>query len=352
MDKLNIRTADVAYVHALRQLIRTGVIAAPDLESSPLIGLPIVLRQVGNDASAAKRAYAFIKILQQVIRYRLEGKDAETANILFAFEGYAGVPIQDRYRAVAKLYNPYWTWENYRKEPLTRHLLAVYLALKREGELGQPLQFLDAQPRKGRTGLVGQDWVLEQFDGLYTLPTAEGEPLEAVQTRRLRAVCDQIDTYRHYAYVRERGISAVPREVLVGPGTLAVTDTYVEPSTNLRVYITEVTFPKPIRYGESIEFTLLRKLDAKLDQVIQDKGWDWYGLVTLASPAESARISVHFQDGKQPKHVWRYEDIISGMLRPGVPTPDNRIVPDASGFARHTWTDLSAGYSYGISMEW
>src|SRR2546430_4555132 len=135
MDKLVISAADIPYVEALRELIRTGVMAAPNLERSPLIDLPVVLQHSGPAATPAKRAHVFIELLRRIIRQRLEGKDAETAAILFGLEAYAGVPIQDRYRAVAKRYNPYWTWENYRKEPLTRHLLAVYLALKREAEL-------------------------------------------------------------------------------------------------------------------------------------------------------------------------------------------------------------------------
>jgi GMP synthase (glutamine-hydrolysing) len=135
MEKLNISTDDAPYIEALRALIRTGAMAAPRLEESPLIDLPIVLQRSGQDASTTKRADTFIKVLQKIIKQRLSGKESSTATILFGFEEYAGVPIQDRYRAVAKLYNPYWTWENYRKEPLTRHLLAVYLVLKREAEL-------------------------------------------------------------------------------------------------------------------------------------------------------------------------------------------------------------------------
>lgn len=135
MDKLNIPTADAPFVDALRTLIRTGVTAAPSLERSPLIDMEIVLLQNGTEASPTKRAHTFVKVLRQIIQHRLEGKEAQTATILFGIGEYAGVPIQDRYRAVAKLYSPYWTWENYRKEPLTRHLLAVYLALKREPEL-------------------------------------------------------------------------------------------------------------------------------------------------------------------------------------------------------------------------
>jgi GMP synthase (glutamine-hydrolysing) len=146
MDRLNIPAADLPYVDALRELIRPGVMAFPHLEDSPLINLPVVLKHCGQDAPAAKRAHTFIDILRWAVRRRLEGKEAETAAILFGFEDYAGVPAQDRYRAVAKLYNPYWTWENYRKEPLTRHLLAVYLALKREAELAASPALTEKRP--------------------------------------------------------------------------------------------------------------------------------------------------------------------------------------------------------------
>jgi GMP synthase (glutamine-hydrolysing) len=137
MSKLNIPDADAPYIDALRDLIRTGVMAAPNLERSPLLQLSAVVQRAGADASPAKRAHAFMHILRHIASQRLEGKEARTAAILFGLEDYAGVPIQDRYRAVAKLYNPHWTWESYRKEPLTRHLLAVYLAVRREAELGE-----------------------------------------------------------------------------------------------------------------------------------------------------------------------------------------------------------------------
>jgi hypothetical protein len=262
------------------------------------------------------------------------------------------VPIQDRYRAVAKLYNPYWTWENYRKEPLTRHLLAIYLTLKREAGLASGLALQNNHPRKARSGLVGQDWLLEHFDGLYVLPYKEGMPLESIQTRRFRAICDKIDTYRQIAYVRERGVSSVPRLTLLGEGTATITDTYVDASNDLRIYVTEVKFPKPIKYGESVEFTIHKQVDVHIDRVIQEKGWDWYGLVSLASPAESARIALRLPPQKLPRSIWRYEDIISGLVRPGSPTDDNRLSVDSSGVVSCSWEDLSAGYSYGISLDW
>jgi GMP synthase (glutamine-hydrolysing) len=145
MEKMNIPQADMPYIKELRALIRTGVMAAY-LESSPLIDLAVVVRQSGQDATPAKRAHTFIKMLRHVIKRRLEGKEAETASILFGLDAYAGMPVQERYRAVARLYNPHWTWENYRKEPLTHHLLAVYLALRREAELLHDSPATDEQP--------------------------------------------------------------------------------------------------------------------------------------------------------------------------------------------------------------
>lgn len=140
MDTAQIPPEDIPYIQALRETIRTGVMASSALEQSPLINLPVVLRQSGVDASPSKRAHVFIGVLRHIIQQRLEYKEAETALILFGFEKYAGVPIQGRYETVAKLFNPHWTWENYRKEPLTRHLYVIYLALKREAELEPTLR--------------------------------------------------------------------------------------------------------------------------------------------------------------------------------------------------------------------
>lgn len=160
MDKASIPVEDIPFIDALRALIRTGVKAAPQLEHSPLIDLPLVLQQSGDQASPAKRAHTFIETLHRVINQRLEGKEAETATILFGFDEYAGLPIQDRYRAVAKLYSPYWTWENYRKEPLTRHLFVIYLALKREAELLPQVQEANQQSPRSEASSARSSKVL------------------------------------------------------------------------------------------------------------------------------------------------------------------------------------------------
>ena len=150
---------------------------------------------------------------------------------------------------------------------------------------------------------------MERFDGLYNLPTEEGQPIEVVQTRRLRAISDHVSVWRQEAYVKERGLSGLPEVTLFGPGEIAIIDTHVDSATGMRIFITEVRFPEPIRYGQSIEFTLTRRVQAKLDHVIQSKGWDWYGLVTLKSPMEYASIGLRLPPGRLPRAIWRYEDI-------------------------------------------
>jgi len=352
MEKLSISEKALPFIDALRKLIRTGAMASPSLESSCLLDMEIVKQHSRPGDSTSKRAPIFIAALRHVAQSRLEGKDSEVACMLFGFDAYAGMPIRDRYRAVAKLYNPYWTWENFRKEPLTRHLLAVYLALEREAELHTPLPTMQGRPNQAQTGLVGQDWVMEDFDGTYVFPSRQGEPLESMQVRRLRAISNDITVWRHYAYVRDRGTGSIPELSLFGHGSVRIIDTHLDSDTGMRTFITEVTFPKPIKYGETVEFTLIKRVNGNLDKFIREEGWDWFGLISLLSPAKHAKISLRFPPGKQPRQAWRYEDIVSGLVRPGSPSSDTKLQIDPSGYVSCAWNNLSAGYSYGISIDW
>lgn len=349
MDKLKIPDKAAPYVQALRGLIRTGVLASPALDSSCLIDLPVVVQRSGVGASPSKRAYTFIMTLHQIVSQRLEGRDIDAACILFGLDRYAGVPLQDRYLAVAKLCNVHWTWENYRKESLTRLLLAVYLALEREAEL-TPLPFINHTPKKPRDGLIGQDWIMESFDTMIIFPASPGLPFDTHQTRKLRAMSDKVRVWRDCAQWRERGISELPRVSIVGPGVVSVIDSHLEQHTNLRTYVTKVQFPEPYDFGQLVEFTLFKSFKVEFEQVTT--GFDWYGLLALPCSVAHAKISLRFPPDKRPRAIWRYEDILSGLLRPGAPNDENRLKVDDTGFVSCSWSDLSAGYSYGISLEW
>lgn len=353
MDKLDIPDQAQPYVKALRSLIRTGASAAPDLEMTPLIDMRVVRQKSGAHASKTKRGQLFVTILHQVITHRLTGKDAQTALILFAFEHYAGLPMRDRYRAVAELYNKYWTWENYRKEPLTRLLLAIYLALERECELSPPSSLMPAHIRPAISGLVGQDWIAEQYDMLYTLPSRQNPYLESLQTRHLRVDCEGIDFWRQCGYIRDYGKAILPTISLFTPGTAAIIDSHIDSARGLHFYVVEVRFPRPLTYGETIECTILKRMPVNPYQILPVEGWDWYGLYTTKSPVQHATISIKLPpDAQSPRTMWRHEDILSGLIRRGQATTANIVSADNSGYASCSWSNLSAGYSYGIALEY
>jgi len=179
---------DSHLIEALRETIRTGVTAA-NLEQSPLVDLPVVIQQSGEGANSAKRAYVFIETLRHIIHERLEGKEAQIATILFGFDQYAGMPIQERYRAAAKLYNPYGTWENYRKEPLSRHLYGVLLALQREAELSQAADAPHYHSRANKV-LIVQNITREGPGLLQRLLNETAIPYEMVDLDRDEAFPD------------------------------------------------------------------------------------------------------------------------------------------------------------------
>ncbi len=132
MDDFPSATEQQSFVAALRALITPGVYAA-ELETSPLIDLPVVEARAGPDAPRTVRAQVFIELLENVINARLSTTDRAAASILFGIGTWSGIPVRERHYEVARLRNKRWTWErNYRKEPLTRDLLTVLRALMRQ----------------------------------------------------------------------------------------------------------------------------------------------------------------------------------------------------------------------------
>lgn len=121
------------FIKALRALIRSGLYAA-QLEQSILIDLDVVVLRTDADATASVRARALIDIFEEIVERRLSRNDRAVAEILFGLGRWSGVGLQERHHAAAKLRNKHWTWENYRKEPLTRDLMHIFLALQREAE--------------------------------------------------------------------------------------------------------------------------------------------------------------------------------------------------------------------------
>jgi tetratricopeptide (TPR) repeat protein len=127
-----------AYIDALRSLITPGLYVAK-IEETVLVDLPVIILAAAGNESRSVRAQVFIRALERVVRTKLSVSDQEAAEILLAMGRWSGVPVRERHYEVAKRRNKSWTWErNYRKEPLTRDLMAVLVALQREHIIDEP----------------------------------------------------------------------------------------------------------------------------------------------------------------------------------------------------------------------
>lgn len=334
------------YIQALRRLIRTGVEAAPLLHVSPLLDLSIVARVAGPDTSSANRCLVFIDVLQQVVTQRLSGKDRQTAQLLFAIGEYAGMPMQDRYHKVAKLYHPHWTWDNYRKEPLTRHLLAVYNALQREAAMIQR-----TLPNPLSTGMIGQDWEVITKDVHYILPAASERHVKLLETLRLRATIDNATYWRQRFRWLERGTSELPRLELFGDGKAYIIDDHQIDDKGHRFIMIHTELAGPVTKGEEVTIRLIKYVPVAQNQLVV-RQHDWYGFTQIGTPAVSLKTAITFPPDKRPKQLWLQEDVLDGITRPGEPNANNQLSVDENGYVEAEWHNTSAGYAYGISLRW
>ncbi|WP_457028725.1 hypothetical protein [Kitasatospora sp. P5_F3] len=356
MEKFSVPEQAQSYVDALRDLLQTGVSAAPKLDQSPLIDLPIATLRTGRGASPAVRADEFTRQLEEVVSQELKGKDREGAQLLFGLGHYSGLPARKRYEQVAALFDKTWTWENYRKEPLTRLLFAVYLALWRKGER---MKFTPAGPaelalQSDPVDLpVGGDYVLDSYELFYNLPSQPGAPREALTIREIRATRDGVQTWRQSTrWWGEGDEGELPKLVLFGPGELSIThdNRFTHKTEAARLFVAEIKFPKPLTANETTGFAIYRQHGGSAEEIVR-KGWhDKVGLDNLVTPTAEASVHIRFPEHARPRHVWHYEDI-PDWLKPGVVT-DGNMIPIESGYASFGWTSLRLGYCYGIAWEW
>lgn len=350
MQKLTVPPDAVPYVNALRDLIRTGATAAPSLQSSVLLELPVVLEMSGTSASVHRRSHVFLELLQHITNKRLTGADTASANILFAFGEHAGLPAQDRYREVAKLYHPHWTWENYRKDPLTRLLLAVYYALCREAEVVRD-GTMAQRPRPAQNGLLGQDWALERFEGVWNLPAKPGDPVTIWQTRTIRCLAEEASVLRYRMRWWARGTDNVPVITLQGKGEVKTVDTYVIEDTDIHILISDIIFPRTLGYGETIDFTLLKTVPVNFKHY-KVHSHDWYGNHHSGTPAKYIKVGVTIPPALAPQAIWKHENISDGFTHYGTPTPETLLTPDSKGYVEAEWQQPAAGHSYGVVVRW
>lgn len=357
MDKFAIPPSAKACIDALRSLIRNGANVTLSLEESPLIDLPVVLAECEADDGSARRASLFVEILEKVIRKQLRGNDQRAADILFAYGDFAGLAQSDRYDAVAKLRGKR-KWELYRKEPLDKDLLMVYLALYREGEGRRTPTKTGAEDvqlqRASRDLIDGGDYITNTYEAIHNFPESSGQPWQSMQVREITASSDGVEAWRQPSRIwGAKNSDRHPDVTLFGPGELKVI--YDQPSAQLagpgRIYVTEIKFPEPLKRGQQIRFGLLKRWPVSFEALTR-RGWrDEASLIGITIPIQRATIGVRFPVAAKPKKVWHFEDLPT-WLGSGVATEANGVEIDSTGFAVFTWNDLLVGYSYGLAWEW
>lgn len=351
MDKFQIPEAARPYTEALRKLLPAGVTAAPGLENSPLVDLDVVVAHATASADNHDKATVFTELLAELTKDGetgpLMGKDREVAARLFGLHEWAGVPSRQRYDAVAKLYDKHWTWENFRKEPLDRHLYAVYLALRRQVKP-------HAAPADGTVKQAEPfQYRLCDYDMTYRMPPTSSKPRETLEVREIEALADGVTTWRTPVQYWGKGADVVPDITLFGPGKLSVrADAPIVGSGGVpgRAYVTEVVFPTPLNKGQRIRFTLLKRQLVEFTDLVRPDWCDAQSLLPTL-PIEKAHIRICFPDKQTPKEIWHYEEL-EEWLAPGVNTDASHLNTDVGNTVVHHWEQLRVGLEYGVAWRW
>lgn len=340
------------HADALRRIAPVGISAAPDLESSPLLELDVVRQEAGPAATPQKKAVALTAALVRITTVgqpgALMGKDREAAVRLLGLDDWAGVPSRHRYEAIAKLYDKRWTWENFRKEPLDRLLFTVYLGLHRLGQLhGPAVSVSDGHQRPAF------DYRLRDFDITYRMPRGSGQAREDLEVREIEALVDGVASWqaptRYWGKAADRG----PEITLFGPGELTVhADSSIVGTEGDagRAYVTKVVFPVPLRRGESVRFTLLKRQEVDYAELVRHE-WQDCRSVTPVLPIDRLSVRVCFPNADAPSEVWRFSEL-EDWLVPGVPADDSKLDVDIGNSTAWSWNDLRIGMSYGIGWRW
>lgn len=345
------------HVAAMRALGRIGVHGYPDLAESCLLELPVVTNAASSDAPATERGRIFIDSLGRAIETKLQGKDQQTARLFFGYGEHAGASSRDRYFAIAKLHGKR-NWDGFRQEPLNRHLVAVYLALRALGAAEAPAtdgQESAASPdgaaRPRRPLTVGGDYVLVSREVTYNFPPHDGAEREILDQRVIEATRDGVQEWRQTKHYRGGSKMARPNFAMFGQGELSIVqESAPRRDVNARTHLLQVTFHHPLRQHEQAQFTIVMRQTVHYSDLVKPDHHDGWRMEPII-PTGSFRLGVRFPPACRPRVIWHYEDLPS-TLAPGVPTDLNMLDLDEAGYASYAWADLVVGYAYGLEWEW
>ena len=194
MQRFQIPNSVRPLIDDLREIGRHGIPAIDDLSGTHLVELLSGPREQSSQQTTRR----LIRLIEETIATELQGKEKATAQIYFGCGEFSGIAQRDRYLRIAQLHDRK-RWDEYRKEPLTRHLYAVYLALVR---------------LSGRTGVAGLEkdsfarstngdddvesnsgYRLRKRKVTYNFPQREGDPREILDSRKIEALVDGVEIW-------------------------------------------------------------------------------------------------------------------------------------------------------------
>lgn len=304
MGKFSIPAAAQPYLAELKALIRAGVHSAPSLGESPLLKLPAVVAAAGRGAPPSVQVRAFTDILHRVIQERLQGLDRETAAILFAYDDYAGMATRDRYERVAEIQGKQ-KWDGFRKEPLDRHLVAVYLALVTFAEGPADNSQPSSEPqRTTRHHSAGGQYILRSREVVCNLPWQEGEAREVIDRREIEATADNIGVWRQTKAYIGRRVATQPTFALFGAGKLSVVqESRLQGIESSRAHLLEVEFPTPLSRGDRAQFAIYMRHPVNFEDVVRHDYRDGWKMTPIIQ-TDSFSLAVRFPQVRRPRSVW------------------------------------------------
>lgn len=343
--KVDISESAASFINELKSAVRSGLYAWTPNKNSVLLQLPALMEE--PDDFITKRS-KLIELIEYTVRKKLRGIDAVAGAALFGIDDYAGMPLSDRHRVAVKLYDPYWTWENYRREPYIRFLLSVHNFLISQK---LPMSLVkETMPKPANMGLIGEDWEMVEFDASYNLPDKNNE-LIAIIKYRLICKAESADTLRCRVRWRQCGSSEAPTITLLSNGDIDTSDNAFDELSGLQTFICKVTLPHTMQYQEEATVEMLRRMPVLKESFYSKGRYDWYGITQMQSSDCKVRLTINFSEHCTPKHVWRRESLFNGLVRKDGLEEKTRL-PIKKGRTTYEWQDTIARKSYGISIIW
>lgn len=320
------------YTDALRDVVRVGLWAWLPDAASPLLEMFGDEDGRQNEASLVRGRTRLVEAIKAAVDEKMEGDFRSRMLALLGMREWSNQPLSKRQEFVGSIYpSTGQNWEGFRKEPLDRHLLSLFISLETQ-------KYQPAKPEPPVTDDLGYETV--QYHSRCDLGSGE-----TVQRRIIRALRDNVTHW-------EIAVSTWGRseEVsLLGDGTLTRhSEGEIRRTSRGTSYFLRVDLPKPLRRDEEFAFTLLRREEPNLDR---PTGWLDQRQLTPRLSMHRATLEMVFPRDRHPPEVWAFGDMAPWLV-PGVPSAGMTLATGEDGVVRFSWPRPTERRSCGIAWQW